>query len=144
MAQHAQSQNEQHHTERTPALGELKEAVELLVSSYQQLFATHAHLLAAKFRANCKCLLIAIALLTFTMLLTAMVWASLHVLFAYALTFAGISWFFSVGIVLTLNIAIIYYLIMTGLKLFNNSIEGLTTGLSQSLQQPEVDDDQTR
>ncbi|WP_419149042.1 hypothetical protein [Pseudoalteromonas 'SMAR'] len=143
MAQHAQSHSEQHDTERTPALGELKEAAALLLSSYQQLFASHAHLLAAKFRANFKGLLIAIALLTLTLFLTALVWASLHVLFAYALTFAGISWYFSAGIVLTLNIAIIYYLIMTGLKLFNNSIHGLTTGLSQSLQQPEVDDDQT-
>ncbi|NKC19384.1 MULTISPECIES: phage holin family protein [Pseudoalteromonas] len=130
--------------ERTPALAELKDSVSLLINSYQQIAEAQISLLGAKFRANLKTLCIALGLILFSLILTAMVWGSLHALFAYALTYAGLSWFISAGIVLTINIAVIYYLIVTGLKLFNNSINDLTSGFFTPVVKSEASNDETR
>ncbi|PAY01555.1 hypothetical protein CKO50_09480 [Pseudoalteromonas sp. HM-SA03] len=127
--------------ERIPALAELKDSVSLLFNSYQHIFEAQLNLLGAKCRANLKTLCVAFGLIFLSLLLTAMVWASLHILFAYALTYVGLSWFISAGIVLTINVAVIYYLIVTGLRLFNNSINDLTSGFYTPIAKSEAQND---
>ncbi|WP_275557270.1 hypothetical protein [Pseudoalteromonas sp. J010] len=144
MQDQAHTRDSQAPHERAPALAELKQALTSLFLSYQHILESKLNLFGAKFRANLKTLCIALGLICFSLILTAMVWASLHVLFAYALTYAGLSWFISAGVVLTINIAVIYYLIVTGLKLFNNSITELTSGFNVTLADTGGSNDKTR
>ncbi|NOU50606.1 hypothetical protein HG263_08630 [Pseudoalteromonas sp. JBTF-M23] len=92
-----------------------------LIASYIDLFSNYSDLLKAKLKANLKILMTIFSLIVAAVMLLTMVWASLQVVFAYALVSTGFSWYASAGVVMTVNVVLVYYLIATAVKLFDKA-----------------------
>ncbi|AZZ96401.1 hypothetical protein [Pseudoalteromonas sp. R3] len=96
-----------------------------VTTSYAELARACAALLKAKLRAHFKAILACIILLMISALLITVTWLSLQGLIAYAMVQAGLSWFVSAGLLMTLNLALIYYLIATAIQLFDKTTNDL-------------------
>ncbi|CAH9063543.1 hypothetical protein PSECIP111951_02923 [Pseudoalteromonas holothuriae] len=119
-----------HHNERDSndlgaQLTALSEQSAQLVTSYGDVITDFIRLLRAKIKANAAMLLSIFTLVIAATVLTSLVWVSLHVLFAYALVSLGLSWFFAAGLVMTINIVLVYYLLITAIRLFDKASSDL-------------------
>jgi hypothetical protein len=127
--------------ERKPALAELTDSASLLLDSYKQIAEATLHLLGAKLKANAQTLCIGLGVILFAAVLAVAVWVCAQVLVVYALNYAGLNLFLSAGLVLGINFAAVIYLILTGLKLFDHSIDSLTSGFFSEFVQKDKNDD---
>ncbi|MCG7537549.1 hypothetical protein [Pseudoalteromonas sp. OOF1S-7] len=98
---------------------------EAVTASYVDVARACAALFKAKLRAHFKTILSCIILLMISALLISATWLSLQGLMAYAMVQAGLSWFVSAGLLMALNLALIYYLIATAIQLFDKTTSDL-------------------
>ncbi|TMP26419.1 hypothetical protein CWB99_19135 [Pseudoalteromonas rubra] len=96
-----------------------------VTTSYVDVTRACTALLKAKLRAHFKTILACIILMMISALLITATWLSLQGLIAYAMIQAGLSWFVSAGLLMALNLTLIYYLIATAIQLFDKTTSDL-------------------
>ncbi|MCO7190675.1 MULTISPECIES: hypothetical protein [unclassified Pseudoalteromonas] len=96
-----------------------------VTSSYVDVTRACAALLKAKLYAHFRTILACIILMMISALLITATWLSLQGLVAYAMIQAGLSWFVSAGLLMALNLALIYYLIVAAIQLFDKTTSDL-------------------
>ncbi|WP_130246152.1 hypothetical protein [Pseudoalteromonas rubra] len=117
---------ETHQTDTMGAqLTALMQQGEAVTASYVDVARAFAALFKAKLRAHFKTILTCVILLMISSLLITATWLSLQGLMAYAMVQAGLSWFVSAGLLMALNLALIYYLIATAIQLFDKTTSDL-------------------
>ncbi|MCF6436289.1 MULTISPECIES: hypothetical protein [Pseudoalteromonas] len=115
------SQKEQGSVDLKAQFDALSDQGRQLVASYIDIFSSYSNLLKAKLKANLKLLVTIFSLIVAAVMLMMMVWASLQVVLAYALVSTGFSWYASAGLVMALNVALVYYLTATAVRLFDKA-----------------------
>ncbi|MFC0116664.1 hypothetical protein ACFFK7_01830 [Pseudoalteromonas xiamenensis] len=94
-------------------------------SAYQDLLKKGIGALQTKWKANLRVLLIAFCLLCFAVTVGVVLWFCLHALLAYSLVYLGVNWLVSAGLLMTINVFIMYYLISTAMSLFSASARSI-------------------